>query len=460
LACSTSSNAIGGEAADVAEQRDWHRLSNLIDQHADLDEPQADGMTALHWSAFYENESAVKRLIQADCQIDTRTRYSITPLSIACTSGNDAIVSLLLGAGANPNAVMPGGESMLMIASRTGKIKPVLLLLGAGADVNATDKRNQTALMWAAHDGHADVVEALIKVGANIDHTLKSGFCALMFAARQGQIDVVETLIAAGADVNDMMKPASTQGRAPRRGMSALMLAVESGHFELALRLVDAGADPNDQRSRFAPLHALSWVRKANRGDNPAGDPEPQGSGNVTSLQFVTELVKAGADVNLALKNGNSSRTALNPVGATPLLFAAKTADVPLIKLLVELGADPMIPNEVGTTPLMAAAGVGIKSVDEEAGTEAEVLEAVTYFLERGGQINDVNENHETTIHGACYRSFPAVAQLLIDRGADPDVWNTKNKYGWTPLMIAHGKRAGSVKPSPEMIRVLENALQ
>ena len=456
----TKVNAAANELADAAEHRDWDHVAELINAHRDVNAGQVDGMTAIHWSAFYENESAVKNLIDAGAVVDAKTRYDITPLSIACTAGNGAIVSALLSAGADANTKLPSGESVLMIAARTGKIEPVQLLISAGADVNATEKKGQTALMWAAHEGHADVVAALVDAGAKIDPALKSGFSALTFAARQGQIEAVKVLIAAGADVNEIMKPSNRQGRAPRHGMSALMLAVESGHFELALRLIEAGADPNDQRSGYAPLHALSWVRKASRGDNVEGDPEPRGSGHVTSLQFVGQIVAAGADVNLALKNGKAGRTELSPLGATPLLFAAKTADMPLIRLLVELGADPLRPNDVGTTPLMAAAGVGVKSVDEEAGTEPEVIEAVEFFLALGGDINRVNENKETTVHGACYRSFPAVAQLLIDRGADAAIWDTKNKYGWTPLMIAGGKRAGSVKPSPPMIRVIENALE
>ena len=439
--------AASAEFPDAAEHGDWQRLSELIDARGEINASQADGMTALHWSAFHENESAVNRLIDAGAEVRCETRYGITPLSIACTSGNESIVRALLAAGANANGELPGGETVLMIASRTGKLRPVRMLINAGADVNATERKGQTALMWAAHEGHADVVSELAKNGAKIDTTLKSGFDAMLFAARQGKIDATMTLVELGADVNKMMKPASTQGRAPRHGMSALMLAVESGHFELALRLVEAGADPNDQRSRFAPLHALSWVRKASRGDNIAGDPEPRGSGNVTSLQFVRQLVEAGADVNLALNKGNSGRTELNPVGATPLLMAAKTADMPLIELLIELGADPRQPNAVGTTPLLAAAGVGVKSVDEEAGTESEVIEAVEYFLRLDDRINLVNKNKETIVHGACYRSFPAVAQWVIDRGADPEVWNRKNKYGWTPLMIAGENEPAASNP-------------
>ena len=459
--CCAGLRASPSDLPDAAEHRDWSRLDELIDSRGEIDASQVDGMTALHWSAFHENVSAVNKLIDAGANVDCETRYGVTPLSIACTAGNGSIVGALLGAGADADTTLPGGETVLMIAARTGRIEPVRMLIDAGARVNASEKKKgQTALMWAAHEGHADVVAALIEAGATIDTTLKSGFDALMFAARQGQIEAAMTLVDSGADVNEIMRPSSTPGRAPRYGMSALMLAVESGHFQLALRLVQAGADPNDQRSRYAPLHALSWVRKASRGDNIAGDPEPRGSGRVTSLQFVRRIVEAGADVNLALKKGNSGRTELNPVGATPLLLAAKTADMPLIELLIELGADPLRSNASGTTPLLAAAGVGVKSVDEEAGTEAEVIEAVEYFLRLDDRINLVNKNKETIVHGACYRSFPAVAQLLIDRGADSEIWDNKNKYGWTPLMIAHGKRAGSVKPSPPMIRVLEKALR
>src|SRR5205823_13274663 len=130
-------------------------------------------------------------------------------------------------------------------------------------------------------------------------------------------------------------------GYGAKNGTSALILAVENGHFELAVELVKAGADPNDQRSGFTPLHTLTWVRKPNRGDDPDGQPPPAGSGNLTSLQFVRELVKAGADVNMRLEKGATGRGKLGMPGATAFLLASKTADLAYMKLLVELGADP-----------------------------------------------------------------------------------------------------------------------
>jgi ankyrin repeat protein len=235
---------------------------------------------------------------------------------------------------------------------------------------------------------------------------------------------------------------------------------VENGHFELALELVKAGADPNDRRSGFTPLHALSWVRKPNRGDDPDGQPPPTGSGTVTSLQFARKLVDLGADVNGRLKAGPTGRGKLGLAGATPFLLAAKTADLPYMRLLAELGADPLKVNDDGCTPLMAAAGIGCLAPDEEAGTEAECVAAVEYLLGRRADVNTVDKNGETAVHGAAYKSLPKVVQLLADRGAKVDVWNRKDKYGWTPLMIAEGFRPGNFKPSAETVEALHRVMR
>ena len=215
------------------------------------------------------------------------------------------------------------------------------------------------------------------------------------------------------------MQPKKSSGRAPARGTTPLILAVENGHFELAVALLEAGADPNDQRSGFTALHTLTWVRKPNRGDEESGDPAPIGSGTLTSLQLVEKLVEHGADVNARLKRGASGRGVLSRRGATPFLLAAMTADVPYMKTLVKLGADPRLPNAQHCTPLMAAAGVGCLAPGEEAGTEDEAIEAVKLALELGNDVNAVDDNGETAMHGAAYKSFPRIVQLLADKGAE-----------------------------------------
>jgi len=249
-------------------------------------------------------------------------------------------------------------------------------------------------------------------------------------------------------------------GYGAKNGTSALLLAVENGHFELAVELLKAGADPNDQRSGFAPLHALSWVRKPNRGDDPDGQPPPTGSGNLNSLPFARELVARGAQVNLRLAKGASGRGKLTMTGATPFLLASKTADLAYLPLLVEWGADPLLPNKDGCTPLMAAAGIGCTAPDEEAGTEPEALAAVEYLLSLGADVNTVDQNGETAMHGAAYKSLPKMVQFLADHGAKIDVWNKKNKAGWTPLLIAEGFRPGNFKPSFETIAAIHGVMR
>src|SRR5947207_5959397 len=349
-----------------------------------------------------------------------------------------------------------------MTAARTGKVGAVKALLSRRAVVDAKERRGQTALMWAAADGHAAVVELLLKAGADFRTPLPdSGFTPLFFAVREGRTEVVRALLQAGADVNETMQPGKISGKDPRKGTSALSLAVENDHFELALALLEAGADPNDQRSGFTALHALSWVRKPNRGDGDDGDPPPIGSGNLSSLQFGKKLVEHGADVNARLKTGKGGPGLYNKLGATPFLMAAGTADTAYMRLLVELGADPLPGNADHCRPLIAACGVGIggAEADEVAGTEPEVLEAAQLLLKLGADVNAVDANGETAMHGASYKNMPKVIQFLTDKGAKIEVWNRTNKWGWTPLRIAEGYRPGNFKPSAETIAALHRVM-
>ncbi len=107
----------------------------------------------------------------------------------------------------------------------------------------------------------------------------------------------------------------------------------------------------------------------------------------------------------------------------------------------------------------MAAAGVGTLAPGEEAGTEPDAMEAVALAIELGGDVNAVDRNGETAMHGAAYKSLPGVVQLLAEKGARIEVWNRKNKYGWTPLSIAEGHRPGNFKPSPETIAAIQKVM-
>ena len=433
----------------LAQQASGNAAANAV---------EADGTTPLHRAVHRNDVKAAETLIRAGADVNAVNRYGVPPLSLAATNGNAAVLELLLKAGANPNATQSEGETALMTAARTGVPAAVKALLAHGADVNAKESwRGQTALMWAAAEGHAETIELLLEAGAQVNARSNTGWTAMLFAAREGRIPAVKALLAGGASADDALlaRPGRGRGagaagggggagaaaRPPSKGSSALVLAVGSGHFELAAALLDAGADPNAAAQGWTALHHLTWIRKPGTGSN---DPAPYGSGNMDSLTLVRKLKAHGADVNARVtRRPNVGVTALNFIGATPFFMAARGGDTELMRLLVELGADPLLPNEDGTTPLMVAAGVGTHSPGEDAGTPVEALEAVKLAIELGGDVNTVDKNGNTAMHGAAFKQLPDVVALLASKGADVSIWNRKNVSGWTPLRIAVGVHRG-----------------
>ena len=449
---------------EATKKADAAAVRSLLKRGIDLNAPAPDGATALHWAAHLNDFETAKLLVGAGANLNTANRYGVTPLMSASTNGNAAMIKLLLEAGADPNIALPEGETVLMTAARTGRPEAVKALLGGGADVNAREGwRGQTALMWAAAEGHVDAVDVLIPAGAEVGLRSEGGFTAFLFAVRQGQSGVVKALLEAGANVNQTLPArASRRRRSPpppgATGASALNLAVSNAHYELAAMLLDEGADPNAAGQGWTALHTITWVRKPGMGSN---DPAPPGSGNMDSIELVRKLVAHGADRNARMTR-RARAGSLNSVGATPFLMAARTADAELMRLLAELGADPLLPNEDNTTPLMVAAGVGTRSPGEDAGTESEVLEAVQLALDFGNDLNAVDDRGETVMHGAAYKHLPSVARYLADNGAKIEVWNRNNQKGWTPLRIAAGVHRGmnlrSSAPTAAVLREVMTA--
>src|SRR5215472_3343775 len=449
--------AADSAVADAAKKDDRAAVRSLIGAHADVNAPQVDGTTALHWASYADDLELAKLLLDSGARPGSVNRYGMTVLAQACINGDGRMVELLLEHGADPNQALPGGETPLMTASRTGKVAVVHVLLAKGAQVDAKETRGQTAIVWAAAEGNVEAARELIKAGADFKIRLRSGMTPLLLAVREGKLEMARLLLQSGADVNETLQvPTGGRPGGPkpgRNGQSPLHIAVENAHYELASFLLDSGANPNANGPGYTALHAIPSVRKPGGGDN---DPAPDGSGNMTSLELIKKLVAKGADINARMtKKINFGLTSLNDIGATPFCLAALTADAELMRFFVSLGADPKIPTADGATPLIVGAGLGTRSPGEDAGTDSEVVEAIAAAIDLGNAPNVVDKNGETAMHAAAYKNVADAVRYLASHGAKPEVWNQPDKHGWTPLTIAQGYRFGNYKPSPPTVEAL-----
>ncbi len=492
---------------DAVKSGDATAVRGLIAKHVDVNATEADGSTALHWAAQRDNLEIADLLIAAGANAKAASRYRITPLTLAGTNGDAAMIQRLLKAGADPNSASEEGQTALMTAALTGKADAIKILLTAGAKVNAVESyKGQTALMWAASEGNADAEAMLIEFGADVKAKSTGGFTALLFAVRDAHIDAAKVLLEHGANVNDT---------APD-GSSALNMAVVNAYYEMATVLLDHGADPNAPDPRGSALHALAWLRKpgadgaAAVGNTAKGAPIPVG--NVSSLDLAKALLKHGANPNFRIdwkesKFGKEGGTARNPpnidlgrhylsyVGATPFYVAAKNGDAPLMRVLADFGADPKIPTKAGVTPLMVACGLDYwegESPGPFTGvTEAERLEAVKLAVQLGNDVNahadfgnypmtgatdytllyyplniddlldkgvgDPRWSGSTPLIGAVVSGQPSIVQFLVDHGADV---TATTKLGWTPLMVSRGVFfANAKKEFPPAEEILKKAL-
>ncbi len=462
VAASAGAAARAVPIVDAAKAEDASTVRTLLEQQVDVNAAEVDGTTALHWAAYQGDAETARLLLAAGARTDVTNRYGVTPLALAAGRGDASVVEALLNAGADPNATLPEGETVLMAAARAGDVGALRLLLAHGADVTARENwRGQTALMWAAGHNHASAIHTLLELGASVDERSSSGWSALLFAARAGHARAIEALLAAGADVNDTIRPpaAEPEGRTGGpAGTSALVIAVTNGHFSLAKYLVERGADPNAADQGWTALHQLSYTRRPNSGK---GMPPVPLIDSLDTLEFARFLLENGADPNLrqTRRFNNRERNNLNRVGATPYLLAAKHADVPLMQLLADHGADTRVATDGNASPLMVAAGVGIFNLGESAGTNDEAFDAVQLAWELGNRaVAQADDRGYTALHGAALRGANPIVQFLIDRGAD---LLAESNEGWTPLRIADGVHyTGTVKRADHTAELLRQAMR
>ena len=430
---------------DAVKVGDTGQVRALIGLSADVNVTEVDGTTALHWAAHLGHESIAMMLLEAGADVDATTRYGIAPISLAATNGSTALLRILLDDGADPNHTTGEGETPLMTTARAGTVSAIELLLSRGAEVDSVEGwRGQTALMWAASENNAAAVSVLVSNGANLHAVSEGGFTPILFASREGNLAALDTLLEAGANPDDVLP----------NGTSALGLAVYNAQYEAAARLLDAGTNPNASDQGWTALHQVVWTRRPNLGRNP---PFPIPLGRLDGLDMARRLVEHGADPNLtqAKEPRDGNRNMLDRLGATPFLLAAKAADVPMMRLLADLGADPTLTTTNGATALMAAAGVGIWKIGENPGTNEEALAAVTLAWELGNDVNAADGNGDTALHGAVHRGADAIVQFLYDKGANLD---TVNETGWTALSIAQGVfYPNTFNRHPDIVELLES---
>src|SRR5206468_9897870 len=168
VAAAGAAGATRSDVADAMMKGDTAALRALLQQKADVNAPQVDGATALHWAVYRDDLKAADLLLRAGANVDAANREGVTPIAMASLFGSAPIIDRLLKAGADAKQRGPNGETLLMYAARNGNPEAVKLLVAAGADINAKEKlRGTTSLMWAAEQRHPAAVKALVELGAD-----------------------------------------------------------------------------------------------------------------------------------------------------------------------------------------------------------------------------------------------------------------------------------------------------
>ena len=451
-ACTLGLAAPDQALIQAVRNKDVQSVRALLKERADVNAPEGDGATALHWAAQVDDLVIADLLIRAGARLSEANDVGATPLHLACTNRSAPMVERLLAAHANANARLLNGETVLMTCARAGEPKAVKALLMHGADVNAKETaHDQTALMWAAAQSHPDVVQLLVETGADIrarsrtypqtvvgvqtqragreelNYTvLRGGSTPLLFAARVGDARSARVLLAAGADANDSLPD----------GTSALVLAAHSGHGGVAALLLDKGADPNAVGTGYTALHAAVL-----RSD----------------VTLVKALLGHGADPDMRIIRGTPLRrdtTDFNLpatlIGSTPYLLAARFLEPEIVRTLADAGADQTLTLPNGATAVMIAAGMGARPDESRRGIavidfgkvepESRVLETVRAVVAAGADVNAANQAGDTALHTAADQRHDTVIQFLADHGA---AINVKNKRGLTPLgtLLSRGGR-------------------
>ena len=380
----------------------------LLQQGADVNAAQGDGMTALHWAADRGDLEMARMLVYAGAGLDAVTRKAeYTPLHLASRAGHAAVVRALLEAGSDPAAPTgSGGATPLHLAAAAGDAEAVAALIEHGADVDAREERaEQTPLIFAAAQNRVEAIRALLAGGADPSLTTTVvDMVELEESLRGGEQDRVRQQIAAQlaaraaqeqkAEDEEEAEEAEDEGEEkPAEAPRPLSMGQQVGHMG----------------GMTALLHAAR-----------------QGHG-----EAVEALLDAGTDIDQASADGT-----------TPIFIAALNGHFDLVLALLERGADPNLANHANGTPLFATinqqwipkTGYAQPNVHlQQNATHMEVMEALLragadpnarlskrlWFTQYGGSILSVNMIGATPFWRASYAADVEAMRLLVAYGAD-----------------------------------------
>ena len=427
-------SAAASDVADAAMRGDLAAVGALVAKKADVNAPQGDGATALHWAAYRGNREMLEVLLRAGANPKAANRAGSTPLWLASINGDAGIIGALLAAGADANEKLPLGRTPLMAAARTGSVEAMTVLIDRGADVNAKETlRGTTPLMWAADEGHEAAVQLLARRGADL--TARSN------PATRGRGPAL-------GKANDPRKAVAAQGAALAAGR-----ALDLGQLNAIAN--GRGAAPQGRRGGGAGARA-GGAGGANDADDDAGfnpfrRPEPTDGGELTALVYATRsndletvkvLLEAGADVNQ-----------VTGYGWSPLLVATQNRYYKLAAYLIERGANPNLPNKGGWNPLyLATDNRNIENGDYPVRKgDMDHLDFIKLLLDKAdvnARLKDstetrtvftnqwLDENGATAFLRASQSGDLELMKLLLARGADPKI---PTALGVTPLHVAAG---------------------
>ena len=427
------------DVADAVMRGDTAAVRTLLQQKADVNAPQIDGATALHWAVYRDDLETVQLLLRAGARANVANRSGITPLAMACLYGNVNMINTLIAAGANAKELGPTGETTLMLAARNGNPEAIKVLIAAGADVNAKENlRNTTALMWAVEQKNPAAVKALLDAGAD-------------FRARTGPAGLPRNYMAARVDTAGVEAAVRRYADAAAAGRTY----EEQVEFEEKNGTVHEGRRAAAQPARPAAAGAANQpppVVQADDTEVVIAGLVGSGGGGLTALvlaaregdlQSVKFLLDAGADVNQVTE-----------YGWTPLLTATNNRHYKLAMFLIERGADVNRANKGGWTPLyLATDNRNIEGGDFPVPKpDMDHLEYIKFLLDRGAtpnaRIKDNTltrtiftmqwffESGATPFVRAAQSSDIELMKVLLAHGADP---KAATDHGDTALTAAAG---------------------